>query len=199
MLTNKYTYLDESVITFINNKINNRKDFNEDKFIDWLQSNDVESKNNPSSYVRSCFMKELNDGTFFKSEEEVKETKYFTISGCSFYQFARKEGVDITVEQTGYLDIFFEYLINNKIMTPEEVREGNHKILKFMLDNKYTSGDQFIDLWKNSKTLRNKVIDYQLIQTKYEELIKEWKELMDDIYADRPKEMTLEEVLGYQQ
>ena len=176
-LTKEYSYLNNIVLTHINDLIKDLTDFDEERFNFWLEEKKIATKQNPSAYVKSCFKKELDLGTFTKPEEPEIE---YVPATQSFFNDLRSVGIKVIPEDTMQIDVTFSYLLNNKILTPNELISLNRNIVDYMVSlNKPQTTSDFLDLMRKSKTLKGRFIDWVAIGKEAQRLNKEWEELME--------------------
>ena len=176
-LTKEYSYLNNIVLTHINDLIKDLTDFDEERFNFWLEEKKIATKQNPSAYVKSCFKKELDLGTFTKPEEPEIE---YVPATQSFFNDLRSVGIKVIPEDTMQIDVTFSYLLNNKILTPNELISLNRNIVDYMVGlNKPQTTSDFLDLMRKSKTLKGRFIDWVAIGKEAQRLNKEWEELME--------------------
>lgn len=176
-LTKEYSYLNNIVLTYINDLIKDLTDFDEERFNFWLEEKKIATKQNPSAYVKSCFKKELDLGTFTKPEEPEIE---YVPATQSFFNDLRSVGIKVIPEDTMQIDVTFSYLLNNKILTPNELISLNRNIVNYMVSlNKPQTTSDFLDLMRKSKTLKGRFIDWVEIGKEAQRLNKEWEELME--------------------
>lgn len=176
-LTKEYSYLNNIVLTHINDLIKDLTDFDEERFNFWLEEKKIATKQNPSAYVKSCFKKELELGTFTKPE--APEIEYVPATQ-TFFNDLRSAGIKVIPEDTMQIDVTFSYLLNNKILTPNELISLNRSIVDYMVSlNKPQTTSDFLDLMRKSKTLKGRFIDWVAIGKEAQRLNKEWEELME--------------------
>jgi len=180
MLNNKYDFLDTSVLTFVNKTITNYPGFSEERFQLWIESNEIESKNNPSAFVNKCFLKELNKGTF--TTPQLSEVIYVPET-VPMFMYMRELGIKVTPVSTGDIDTAYAYILKHKVLTPEELAEMNRDIIRYLEENKEkTTSDEFVKLMKKSKLLTEKV-DWKEIDKEIKHTRKEWESLMKQFDA----------------
>ena len=185
-LTKEYSYLNDIVLTHINDLIKDLTDFDEERFNFWLEEKKISSKNNPSAYVKSCFKKELELGTFTKPE--APEIEYVPATQ-TFINSLREKGIKIIPEDTMQIDVTFSYLLNNLILTPDELRQLNQNIVDYMVSlNKPQTTSDFLELMRKSKTLKGRFIDWVAIGKEAQELNEEWDRLLAELKADEDSE-----------
>lgn len=185
-LTKEYSYLNDIVLTHINDLIKDLTDFDEERFNFWLEEKKISSKNNPSAYVKSCFKKELELGTFTKPE--APEIEYVPATQ-TFINSLREKGIKIIPEDTMQIDVTFSYLLNNLILTPDELRQLNQNIVDYMVSlNKPQTTSDFLELMRKSKTLKGRFIDWVAIGKEAQKLNEEWDRLLAELKADEDSE-----------
>ena len=167
-------YLDEITNSFINSFINDNN-FDLEIFNKWVNDNYIKTKNNPNAYVRKIFQKELEKGTFMNNTPKIEYVPSCTL----LFNAMREKGIKVIPNDTLYIQIFENYLLDKKILTPDELIENNHGGIKFLLDKiKEPTSTDFINAFKRSKMLKGKTIDYEWIASIYGKQLKEWNELL---------------------
>ena len=187
-LTKEYSYLNNIVLTHINDLIKDLtdSDFDEERFNWWLEEKKISTKNNPSAYVKSCFKKELELGTFTKPE--APDVEYVPATQIFFNQL-REKGIQVIPEDTMYIDCTFSYLLNNGILTVDELRALNQNIVDYMVGlNKPQSTHDFLELMRKSNTLKGRFVDWVAIGKEAADLNKEWERLLAEIKGDENEE-----------
>lgn len=183
-LTNNYNFLDTNVLIFINKIISNYPGFSEERFRLWIESSEIESKNNPSAFVNHCFLKELKKGTF--TAPQLSEVIYVPET-VSMFLYMRELGIKVTPESTGDIDIVCAYLIRNHILTNSELVDLNREIIRHLDSNKETTtSDEFVSLMKKSKILCKKV-DWIAVEKEIQRTRDEWDQLLQSMVAVGPK------------
>ena len=179
--------------------ISKELDFN--KFKSWCDAVNFNSKSNPITYFKKVFIIEYQRGRFDREYEVVDNpttpsNEDYNLNLTPLFNDMRKNDIVVEQNDTLYLDIFFRYILKNKILTVEELRESNHKAMKYIITNGFKSSTNFIELFKKSKTLSGKV-DYDVIQKEYETELAEWNSLTNEL-DNGYHEMTVEEALDYE-
>ena len=179
-LEKSYPYISENVIAHINDLIKDLTDFDENRFGFWLEDKKISSKNNPSSYVMSCFKKELDNGKFTKPEAPKIE---YVPATTLFFNHLREVGIKVRGEDQFLIDCSFIYLLNNRIISPEELTKLNTQIIDYLLtlpEEKKNSGE-YMNLLMKSKTLSGRFIDWNAIGNEAKKLEKEWDDMMSEL------------------
>ena len=177
-LVNIPNYLDQEVIKYIDVIVEaiSESDFDEKMFLSWLVDNDVRNKSNPSAYIKACFKRELEAGTF---RPMPKEEVHYLPNTQEFINEMRLRGICILADDSVYAKVLFEYLLNDLEIDSEILRKLNHKILKYMKQGQ--SFNDYKELLKQSNTLKDHKIDWEYIEKQALKEIKEWNDLLDDI------------------
>lgn len=170
-------YLDEITNSFINSIIN-ESNFNLETFEKWVDDNYIKTKNNPNAYVRKIFQKELEKGTFTNNTPAIEYVPNCTL----LFNAMRENGIEVIPNDTLYIQLLENYLLDKKILTPDELIENNHGGIKYLLDKiKEPTSTDFINAFKRSKMLKGKQIDYEWIASIYDKQLKEWNDLLSFI------------------
>lgn len=175
LLTTNISYLDEYVTKYINDILRktNENEFDENEFVNWLNENFIQNKNNPSAYVKKVFMDELNRGTFRKQEIKEQEPNVLPLINA-----LRTKGVVVSTSDTVFINILFSYLINIKNVSQDSCISINKKILDYMKTDRFSEYEMLI---RQAKTLKLYKIDWNYIDQKVVETLNEWKELLNGI------------------
>ena len=178
-LVNIPTYISVDVINYINGtlKTTNEDDFEEETFNEWLIIKDIEHKNNPSAYLRSCFKKELEKGTFKpKAKVDYIPNTQVLINAM------RDKGICVMSNDSVWLAVVWEYLINFKEIDFKECQELNHKILAYMNENK--SFEEYKKLLMNSNSLKKYDINWALLEEKAKQEILGWDKYLESLESE---------------
>ncbi len=116
-----------------------------------------------------------------KENKESLKRKNRVVTCEPLFNDMRANGIVVEPNDTLYLDIFFTYLVTNNKLTIEEIREVNHEIMKYVISHGLKSSNNFIELFKRSKAIRGKEIDYNIIQSTYEKAKKELEEFAKEL------------------
>lgn len=174
-IVNRQLYIQQYVYDNIESIVSKLKDkdwFDEDKFNTWLRVNNVEYKSNPSAYVNKCFEQELKNGRFkINSDEQI------AVNLTSLYQAMKEKGVTPLNNKTFFIEEANEYILKNKILTLEKLKELNHKIVDYISKLEKPTSEDYINYLKRSNTLKGK-IDWSIIQGLADKDEEEWQELM---------------------
>lgn len=172
-LVNIPTYISVDVINYINGslKTTNEDDFEEETFNEWLIIKDIEHKNNPSAYLRSCFKKELEKGTF-KPKAKVNYIPNTQV----LINAMRDKGICVMANDSVWLAVVWEHLLWLEIDF-KECQELNHKILDYMNENK--SFDTYKKLLMNSNSLKKYDINWALLEEKVKIKILGWDKYLE--------------------
>jgi len=175
-LVNTPSYINEYVINYINGILTMTKeeDFSEEVFNDWLVIKDIEQKNNPNAYLKSCFKKELDNGTF-----KPKAIVNYVPNTQVLINALRDKGVCVLADESVWLSVVWQNILNNNYLSIEECVELNRKILMYM--RTATSFNQYKRLLMNSNTLKQFNINWDLINIKAQMVTGEWDKLLDEI------------------
>lgn len=146
-----------------------------DKFDSWLKFNldTFKSKTNQASYFKKSFLNELNKGTF------KKEHLYFLPNTQPLINAMRDKNITILADDAAYLYVMWGYLLNIKKIDEKTCVELNNKIIAYMHDGQTFS--DYKKLLKNSKTLKDYNIDWELIDKKTQAYISQWNDILLDL------------------
>lgn len=174
-LRNAPNYLDTNIVRYINSIIEttNENDFDENQFLEWLSLADVENKNNPSGYVRSCFKKELEKGTF-KPKAKVE----YLPNTQELINAIRDKGVCVLADDSVWLSVVWEYLLWKEIDL-NTCKRINHEVLD-KLDNSKSFND-YKEQLMNSPLLKPYQINWKLVEEKCKIKILGWNKYLDEL------------------
>ena len=176
-LVNIPSYLDKELINYIdeNTKRASASDFDETSFLNWLYENDIKSKGNPSAYVKSCFVKELEAGTF----RPQPKVEYMPNTQVLLNEMRDREIV-LLADDVVFVNVLFNYLLN-KGVDGGTCRELNRKILSYMKTHDFR---EYKELIKQSNTLKQYNIDWKHIDKEVKKDIKEWNDLLNELESE---------------
>ena len=170
--------MNEYVINYINGLLmkTNDEDFDNEVFEEWLITKDIESKNNPNAYIKSCFKKELDNGTF-----KPKAVVDYLPNTQELVNALRDNGVIVLVEDTDWLNVAWWHILNKEKLPIEECKKLNRNILGYMKTKEF---DEYKNLLMNSNTLKPLKLDWELIENEARVAHKHWLELMDELESE---------------
>lgn len=176
-LVNIPSYISIEVVNYINEQLTNEEDFDSEVFNSWLVSKDIEHKNNPNAYIRSCFIKELQKGTF-KPQPKVE---YIPNTQVLINEM-RDRGICVLANDSAYIYVLWKYIINEAKITIDECVRLNRTILSFM--KRGQSFNEYKRLLKKSNTLKAYHINWDYIEDKTNELIKKWDDTLEALESE---------------
>ena len=179
MLKNKYPYLDSYVIKFINNHIEEEPDFSEEIFADWLITNKVSEKNNPSAFMNKVFLEKLKSGAFDKQETITEETPTIKVNCVPMFEYMREIGIEVTQMSTSDVSVTLDYILENKILTFDELSNLCHSIVEKIKTSSGNS-DSFVPLLKQSKELAGK-INWKEVDDLIKKYRQQWAEILSQL------------------
>ena len=169
-------YIDINVINYINKILETmtEDDFDEKVFRDWLEIKDIEFKNNPNAYIKSCFKKELEKGTY-KPKAKVE----YVPNTQELINELRDRGMCILADESVWLSVVWGNIINIKDIDIKACKELNHKIIEYMGESK--SFNDYKKLLMNSNTLKPYNINWGLLEEKTKLVILGWDKYLDEL------------------
>ncbi len=168
-------YLDNDINDYLTNIVNTRENFSLDKFMFWLETHNIKSKTNPNSYVKACFVKELNKGVF--DEEKIE----FISNTIPFYNYLRKLGIRVHPDDTLYFDILLTYIGEKKLLTSAQIAEQLGKGVHYAIEHEQKSLKEFIQAFMKSKTIRGLCLNTTELKNLYHDQLEEWKGMLNVI------------------
>lgn len=178
-LVNIPTYINEYVINYITEqvKLKSEEEFDEEMFVEWLKVNDIEHKNNPNGYIKSCFKKELDRGTF-RGRAIVKYVPNTQV----LINEMRDRGICVLADDSVWLGVIWGHLINFQSLSMSQCRSLNQKILNYMGDSK--SFSDYKKLLKNSQALKPLNINWEALEAVVEFEITKWNKTLDELESE---------------
>ena len=176
-LVNIPSYISIEVVNYINEQLTNEEDFDSEVFNSWLVSKDIEHKNNPNAYIRSCFVKELQKGTF-KPQPKVEYLPNTQV----LINDLREKGVCVLADDTAYISVLWNYILSETSLGIDECRQLNRKLVAYLKQG--SSFNEYKTLLKKSNTLKKFNIDWKLIDKKTEDYIGKWNKLLDSLESE---------------
>ena len=167
------SFIDKSTILYIAENTH-EDDFDEEVFKEWLLIKDIEHKTSPNVYIKSCFKKELEKGTF----RPRAKVSYVPNTQVLINEM-RDRGVCVLADESVWLSVVWEHLVNMKDIDIKVCQDLNHKILNYM--DKTKSFDEYKRLLMNSKTLKQYNINWALLEEKTKMKILGWDNYLKDL------------------
>ena len=96
----------------------------------------------------------------------------------------REKGFRMTAEDTAWLSVVWEYIINSQNVNVNECMALNHKIIAYMVSKKATSFSDYKDLLKKSNTLKKYNIEWDKLDEKADLINSEWNKHCDEMGVD---------------
>lgn len=185
MNIDKHKYIDKQLKEYIETILAKSDcDFDENKFNQWLIKNDVEHKTNPSAYIKACFKKELEQGTFKPIKvDDYNQTEILAKIMPHLYKHLPIFGIQ---QQVGFLDetFFIEttqlYIYEHQILTIEELIKLNDKVMGYIAGLKTPKLTDYRKYIKKAQALKN-VVDWAEIEKIETKERQEFEELMTSL------------------
>ena len=149
-----------------------------DKFNSWLSYNlnTFKSKTNQHSYFKKSFLIELEKGTF------KKVIVNYIPNTQPFINALREHGCCVLADDSAYLFIVWDRLLN-KYKVPSNIAEDlNNKILNYLDVN--SNFEDYKTLLIKSKTLAPYKVDWDEIDKDAKAYIAEWDKMLDDLESE---------------
>ena len=147
-------------------------DIDTNKLKCWLAERNLTFKDNPIAWLKKVLVEELQKGTFEKEIHHCCIHPFLVVLG--------EHGIKVEKNADCYLSTMFDYLINNGIITQEQLVDFNQKALKYLANQDKTTSD-FINLWKQSKVSKEKNINWNEIDTLADQQLKKHIELLKEL------------------
>lgn len=146
-----------------------------DKFSSWLSFNldNFKSKTNQASYFKKSFLNELDKGTF-----KLVKIHYLPNTQPLINEM-RERNMMILAEDSAYLYVMFDYLLNVKKIDINTISLLNRKVLSYMSDDQ-TFAD-YKKLLKSANTLKPYNVEWELIDKQTTELNEKWNMMLDGL------------------
>lgn len=190
-MTYHFDYLDEDTNQYINQAINSNEElFDIKRFELWADVKNIKGKDNPNAYIRKIFKTELLNGTFKKAPK-----KKIVVNTIPLFRAMDKLNM-LVPESEFMIDVALNYIINNEILTYQELIELDNRLVKYMFDYKLKS-DEYVSLLMKSNTLKGKLIDWNEIILEGQRLEKKWNELVKTCEMPEEKPMSVEEYIEH--
>lgn len=174
-ITDYPRYVDKELINYIDENVRaSESDFDSERFNEWLIENNVESKNNPSAYIKACFKKEFERGTF-RPRAKVS----YVPNTQRLINELRDRGICVLADDSVWLSVVWKHLVNWKEINIKDCVELNHKILEYMGESQ--SFEDYKRLLMNSKTLKKYEINWNLLEEKVKFEILGWDNYLKEL------------------
>jgi len=172
------SYIDKAVINYIATicEAISESDFDEQRFKDWLDLNDVEHKTNPSAYVKACFKRELENGRF-----KPRAVVEYVPNTQELINEMRNKGIVILADDTDWLNVAWWHILNVKELPIEDCVKLNRSILNYMKTKEFS---EYQKLLMNSNTLKPLDIDWDMIDKEASVVHKSWIDIIDELESE---------------
>ena len=153
------------------------EEIDSNKFNSWFDYNlqTFQNKQNQTSYFKKAFINELNKGTF-----KVEEITYIP-NTQEFINELRLNGMVLLADDTVYLSVLWEELLNTYKMPEDAARELNRNIINYKPEQTFS---EYKELIKKSNTIKALNVDWNLIEQKAAKLNMSWDELLNDLESE---------------
>lgn len=194
MNIDKHKYIDNQLKEYIEAILAKSDcDFDENKFNQWLIKNDVEHKTNPSAYIKACFKRELEQGTFKPIKLDVyDQTEILAKIEPHLYKHLNRHLEKFGIKQGGGFgdEIFFVeslqlYIYEHQILTIEELIKLNDKVMGYITSLEKPKITDYRKYIKKAKAIKDKV-DWAMMDEIEAKERQEWLELMA-VFDERDK------------
>lgn len=154
-----------------------REDLDLDKFKAWLEfnSNNFKSKTNQVSYFKKSFLNELDKGTF-----DIIKVEYIPNTQALLNEM-RARGICVLADEGVWVNVLFDYLLNEKKVDLDTCATLNHKVLDYMSNQEFSN---YKELIKSSNTLKKYQIDWELIEKRTRNEIDKWNDLLEETESE---------------
>ena len=184
----------DNVLKDLSAHIAQRPLFVPEKFKQWFIDRNVIFRNNPLAFLSKCGIADIDRGEFDKKQ----------IAGINIEPMcsAMRER-DIAVgSETILIDIVETYIINNDLMSEDELTNWNHVAIEYVSKLKNPSTKDFVLLFEKSKKMKSLNLPLNDLKREAEKSSKEWADTLKAIEAvphgnEGSVEMTESEIKEY--
>lgn len=137
-----------------------------EKFKQWFIDRNVIYRNNPLAFLSKCGIEDIDKGVFDKPQ----------ISGTNLTPLCnamRERGIAVGGE-TILIDIVETYIINNDLMTEEELSQWNHTAVEYISKLKNPSTKDFVSLFEKSKKMKSLELPLSTLKREAEKVSADW-------------------------
>lgn len=189
MNIDKHKYIDKQLKEYIETILAKSDcDFDENKFNQWLIKNDVEHKTNPSAYIKACFKRELEQGTF----KPINETEILAKIMPHLYKHLNRNLEKFGIKQwegfgdeTFFVESLQLYIYEHQILTIEELIKLNDMVMGYITSLEKPKITDYRSYIKKAKAIKDEV-DWAMIDEIEAKERKEFDELMK-VFDERDK------------
>ena len=190
----------DKVLDDLRSHIAQRPLFVPEKFKQWFIDRNVIYRNNPLAFLSKCGISDIDKGEFDKPQV----TSINLVPMCSAM---RERGIAVGAE-TLLIELVELYILNNDLMSEEELTAWNHEAIEYVAKLKNPSTKLFVLLYEKSKKMKSLKLPLSELKreaekssSKWDEMLKElndtksqeeelsWNEIMAILKADNPKEI----------
>ena len=184
----------DNVLKDLSAHIAQRPLFVPEKFKQWFIDRNVIFRNNPLAFLSKCGIADIDRGEFDKKQ----------IAGINIEPMCsamRERGIAVGSE-TILIDIVETYIINNDLMSEDELTNWNHVAIEYVSKLKNPSTKDFVLLFEKSKKMKSLNLPLNDLKREAEKSSKEWADTLKAIEAvphgnEGSVEMTESEIKEY--
>ena len=183
MNIDKHKYIDKQLKEYIETILAKSDcDFDEKKFDQWLIKNDVEHKANPSAYIKACFKRELEQGTFkpikvddYNQTEILAKIMPHLYKHLPIFGIQQEQGFG---DETFFIENLQLYIYEHQILTIEELIKLNDKVMGYIASLKAPKITDYRKYIKKAQVLKD-LVDWAEIEKIEAKERQEFEELME--------------------
>lgn len=184
----------DNVLKDLSAHIAQRPLFVPEKFKQWFIDRNVIFRNNPLAFLSKCGIADIDRGEFDKKQ----------IAGINIEPMcsAMRERGTAVGSETILIDIVETYIINNDLMSEDELTNWNHVAIEYVSKLKNPSTKDFVLLFEKSKKMKSLNLPLNDLKREAEKSSKEWADTLKAIEAvphgnEGSVEMTESEIKEY--
>lgn len=160
----------ENIIKDLGIHIAKRPLFVPEKFKQWFIDRNVIYRNNPLAFLSKCGIEDIDKGVFDKPQ--IGGTNLTPLCNAM-----RERGIAVGGE-TILIDVVETYIINNELMTEDELTQWNHKAVEYISKLKNPSTKEFALLFEKSKKMKSLNLPMEDLKREAEETSHEWESVL---------------------
>ena len=163
----------EHALAQVQKSMENRENFNPEKFKKWFVEKNVIYKNSPLAFLTRCGIEDIEKGEF----DNIKVKGFDLLPLC---EDLRAKGIAYTSKDTLLIDNYLIYL-HNECFVPIEELGSWLKTAVTIIANHTKNASEFRDLFRKSQSMKKLNIPYAEIEARVDEKYAEIERLLDDL------------------
>ena len=180
----------DKILEDLRSHIAERPLFVPEKFKQWFVDRNVIYRNNPLAFLSKCGIADIDSGVFDKPQ-------ITSLNLEPMYGAMRLRNIVVGGE-TILIEIVEKYILNNELMTEEELTDWNHEAVEYVAKLKNPSTKLFVLLFEKSKKMKSLHLPLAKMKREAEKIISEWDAMIRElnVMSVHQEELSWDEIMA---